>query len=58
MLVSREIDIKLYYRFVEFASRLIGFTLPHERFKRIILDDYKAESIEEKEVKAFANAYY
>lgn len=57
MLVSREIDIKLYYRFVEFASRLIGFTLPHERFKRIILDDYKAESIEEKEVKAFANAY-
>ena len=57
MLVSKEIDIKLYYRFVEFTSRLVGFSLPHERFKRIILDDFKAESREEKEVKQFANAY-
>lgn len=57
MLVSKEIDIKLYYRFVEFVSRLVGTGLPHERFKRIILDDYKSESIEEKEVKSFANAY-
>lgn len=57
MLVSKEIDIKLYYRFIEFTSRLVGFTLPHERFKRIILDDFKAESREEKEVKQFANAY-
>lgn len=57
MLVSREIDIKLYYRFVEFTSRLVGYSLPHERFKRLILDDFKAESKEEKEVKQFANAY-
>lgn len=57
MLVSKEIDIKLYYRFIEFTSRLIGYGLPHERFKRIILDDFKAESMEEKEVKQFANAY-
>lgn len=57
MLVSKEIDIKLYYRFVEFTSRLVGYGLPHERLKRIILDDFKAESIEEKEVKSFANAY-
>lgn len=57
MLVSKETDIKLYYRFVEFTSRLVEIGLPHERFKRIILDDFKAESIEEKEVKAFANAY-
>lgn len=57
MLVSKEIDIKLYYRFVEFTSRLVGYGLPHERFKRIILDDFKAESREEKAVKQFANAY-
>lgn len=57
MLVSKEMDIKLYYRFVEFTSRLVGYGLPHERFKRIILDDFKAESKEEKEVKQFANAY-
>ncbi len=57
MLVSKEMDIKLYYRFVEFVSRLVGYGLPHERFKRIILDDYKAEAKEEKEVKQFANAY-
>lgn len=57
MLVSREIDIKQYYRFVEFTSRLVECGLPHERFKRLILDDFKAESKEEKEVKRFANAY-
>lgn len=57
MLVSKEIDIKQYYRFVEFTSRLVGYGLPHERFKRLILDDFKAESREEKEVKQFANAY-
>lgn len=57
MLVSKEINIKLYYRFIEFTSRLLGYGLPHERFKRIILDDFKAESIEEKEVKQFSNAY-
>lgn len=57
MLVSKEIDIKQYYRFVEFTSRLVGYGLPHERFKRLILDDFKAESKEEKEVKRFANAY-
>lgn len=57
MLVSKEINVKQYYRFVEFTSRLVGYFLPHERFKRIILDDFKAESKEEKEVKQFANAY-
>ena len=57
MLVSKEIDVKLYYRFVEFTSKLVGKGLNHERFKQIILDDYKAESKEEKEVKEFANAY-
>lgn len=57
MLVSKEIDVKLYYRFIEFVSKLVGYGLSHERFKRIILDDFKAEAKEEKEVKQFANAY-
>lgn len=57
MLVSKEIDIKCYYRFIEFTSKLIGIQLPHERFKRIAMDDYKAESKQEVKVKRLANAY-
>lgn len=57
MLVSKEIDIKCYYRFIEFTSKLIGIQLPHERFKRIAMDDYKAESKQEVKVKQLANAY-
>ncbi len=57
MLIKNDIDLKAYYRFVEFLLKLVNYDLPHERFKNIILDNYKVESNEEKEVKQTANAY-
>ncbi len=57
MLIENDIDLKAYYRFVEFLLKLVKYDLPHERFKNIILDNYKAESNVEKEVKQTANAY-
>ncbi len=57
MLISKEIDIKSYYRFIEFCSKLLKYNVTHERFKRLAFDDYKAESLDEIKVKQFSNAY-
>lgn len=57
MIVNNEMEIKFFYRFVEFTSRLLGVDLPHERFKLIILDNFKAESKTERLVKRFSDAY-
>jgi len=45
------------YRFIEFVSKLSGGGLPHERYKLIVFDEYKALSKEEIEVKRFSDAY-
>ena len=37
MLIENDIDLKAYYRFVEFLLKLVKYDLPHERFKNIIL---------------------
>lgn len=57
MIVNNNMEIKNFYRFVEFTSKLLGVDLPHERFKLIILDNFKAESKTEGKVKSFADAY-
>lgn len=57
MIVNKDIDLKFYYRFVEFTSKLLGVDLTHERFKCIILDDVKAETETERRVKMFADSY-
>lgn len=57
MLLNEKINIKYFYRLIEFVSKLLGGTLPHERYKLISLDEYKAESKEELEVKRFKDAY-
>lgn len=56
MLLINE-NIKQYYRFIEFVSKLVGIDLPHERFKLIALNKYKAESKEEREVSSLKDAY-
>lgn len=56
MLLINE-NIKQYYRFIEFVSKLVGIDLPHERFKMIALNKYKAESKEEREVSSLKDAY-
>lgn len=48
---------KSFYRFVEFVSKLCGGSLPHERYKKIALDLYNAESKEEIEAKALSDAF-
>ena len=57
MIIDNNIKIKHFYRFVEFVSKLLGKSLPHERFKLIALDLYKAESKEEFEVKKLGDSY-
>lgn len=57
MIVNNEMEIKYFYRFIEFTSKLLKVDLPHERFKLIALDNFKAESITEQRVKSFAEAY-
>jgi predicted nucleotidyltransferase len=47
----------LFYRFIEFTSRLINLDLPHETFKLIALDQYTAQSKTELRVKRFSNAF-
>ena len=51
------ISLKKFYRFVEFTMRILGIDMPHERFKMIALDKYKAQSKDEIKVKRLANAY-
>lgn len=57
MIVNNNMEIKYFYRFIEFTSKLLGVDLPHERFKLIVLDNFKAETKEEIKVKNFAEAY-
>lgn len=57
MLLNEKHNIKHFYRAVEFISRLTGSKLPHERFKLIALDEYKALSKEEVEVKTLKDSY-
>ena len=57
MLINEKVKIKHFYRFVEFASKLLKVGLPHERFKLIALDEFKAESKEEFKVKRLSDSY-
>lgn len=57
MILNQEIEIKYYYRFIEFTSKMLKSSLPHERYKLISLDYYKAESEEEMKVKTFSESY-
>ena len=57
MIVNTDVDIKHYYRFIEYVAMLNGISLPHERFKLIALDNYKAESENELLIKRFSEAY-
>lgn len=57
MIVNNEMEIKFFYRFIEFTSKLLGVDLPHERFKLLALDNFKAESTIELKVKSFSEAY-
>jgi predicted nucleotidyltransferase len=57
MIIENAISEKGYYRFVEFVSKLCGYSLPHERYKLIALDHYEALSGEELAVKHLADAY-
>lgn len=51
------IDSKSFYRFVEFVCRLKKKKLPHERYKLIALDKYKALSSEEQRVKRVSDSF-
>lgn len=57
MLLNERVNIKHFYRTIEFVSKLSGVKLTHERFKLIALDHYKAESLEELKIKSFSDAY-
>ena len=57
MVLKTSENIKSIYRFIEFVSKLSGGGLPHERYKLIVFDEYKALSKEEIEVKRFSDAY-
>lgn len=57
MLVNNENEIKWFYRFIEFTSKMLKLDLPHERIKMIILDQFKAESKKELNLKLFSDAY-
>ena len=57
MVIDNNYKIKHYYRFIEFINKLLGKKLPHERFKLICIDNYKAESQLELEVKKMSDSY-
>lgn len=57
MIINDEISIKAFYRAIEFISKLCGCGLNHDRFKAIIFDKFKAETIEEIKLKQFADSY-
>ena len=57
MVIDNNYKIKHFYRFIEFILKLLGKNLPHERFKLISTDNFKAESKLEVEVKKIADAY-
>lgn len=51
------INEKVFYRFVEFTSRLIKYELAHEDYKLIALDKKEANTITEKKVKRLADSF-
>lgn len=51
------INDKLFYRFIEFTSKLTRIDLTHETFKQICLDQYTAQTKAELGVKRFADAF-
>jgi uncharacterized protein len=51
------INEKLFYRFVEFTSKLQKLDLPHEIYKQICLDNYTPQTKHEKLVKRNADAF-
>ncbi|MBN3490241.1 nucleotidyltransferase domain-containing protein [Acholeplasma equirhinis] len=51
------INDKLFYRFIEFTSKLIKVDLVHETFKQICLDQYTTQTKAELRVKKFADAF-
>ncbi len=52
-----EINNKLFYRFIEFISKLNRVDLSHETFKLICLNKYTPQTEQELRVKRFANAF-
>lgn len=57
MIVNNDNEVKWFYRFIEFTSKMLKLDLPHERIKMICLDQYKAESKMELSLKSFSDAY-
>ena len=57
MIINEKINIKLYYRFVKYVSKMLKNELPHERYKLITFDEYNAQTKVEKRVKRLAEAY-
>ena len=57
MLTSNYKDIKNYYRAIEFIFDINNMGLPHERMKRIILNELIAESYLEKELINLRDSY-
>lgn len=57
MIVNNDNEVKWFYRFIEFTSKMLKLDLPHERIKMIVLDQYKAESKMELSLKTFSDVY-
>lgn len=57
MIVNNDNEVKWFYRFIEFTSKMFKIDLPHERIKMICLDQYKAESKMELNQKSFSDAF-
>lgn len=51
------INEKVFYRFVEFTSRLVKYELAHEDYKLIALDKKEANTVNEKKVKQLADSF-
>lgn len=51
------INEKVFYRFVEFTSRLVKYELSHEDYKLIALDKKEANTENEKKVKHLADSF-
>lgn len=51
------INEKVFYRFVEFTSRLISYDLAHEDYKLIALNQKEANTLIEKKVKRIADTF-
>lgn len=51
------INEKVFYRFVEFTSRMISYDLAHEDYKLIALNQKEANTLIEKKVKRIADTF-